>query len=158
MNPITVAEIRAAQKAWGEGLVSISTAYAEGKDYGTVAGNVLDTLYGYADGVVLFKPTLVAEVPFRYTRDGAASYFLGKDVTGSGIAEDGGFAIKPWRAVQFEDGEVILSGETALWMGAVHITNDQGAVTTVHKTFGYYRAKDGSVKIQVHHSSVPFKA
>jgi len=158
MNPITVAEVRAAHKAWGEALVSIATAYAEGGDYVGIAGKVLDTAYGYDDGVVLFKPTLVADVPFRYTRDGAASYFLGKDVTGSGIAEDGGFAIKPWKAVRFEDGEIILNGETALWMGAVHITNAEGAVTTVHKTFGYYRAKDGSVKIQVHHSSVPFKA
>ena len=153
MNPLTISDVKAAQKAWGEGLVSISVAHAEGKDYGTIAGSVLDNLYGYADGVVLFKPTLASDVPFRYTRDGAASYFIG-----GSIAEDTGFALKPWRAVRFEEGETILNGQTALWMGSVHITNDKGDVTRVEKTFGYYRAKDGSVKLQVHHSSIPYKA
>jgi len=153
-NPITEVEIKDAQTAWGKGLVDISTAYAKGEDYGSVAQNVLDTLYGYKDGTVLFKPTLASEVPFRFAEADAASYFIGGD-----IAEDTGFALKGWTKVRFgDDGAVILNGDTALWMGSVFLTNDKGEVTRVEKSMGYYRAEDGTVRLQLHHSSVPFGA
>lgn len=151
VKPITAAEIAAAQAAWGKGLVDISTAYAQGKDYATIAQGVLDRLYGYEDGTVLFKPTLTQKpYTFRFTEEGAAAYFIGKE-----RAQDG-FALKPWTAVEFDsNGKSIVNGETAIWMGNVHITNDKGEVTTVDKTFGYYRDAKGDVRINVHHSSLP---
>jgi len=152
INPITPAEITALQVAWGEGLVAISTAYAEGEDYATIAQGVLDTLYGYVDGTVLFKPTVAQEVPFRFTEAAAASYFIG-----GSISEDGGFALNPWTAVRFgTDGRHIINGETALWMGSVFLTNGDGEEIRVEKSLGLYRDSDGDVRIQLHHSSVPF--
>jgi len=150
--PITPAEITALQVAWGEGLVAISTAYADGEDYAEVAQNVLDTLYGYGDGIVLFKPTVAQEVPFRFTEAAAASYFIG-----GSISEDGGFALLPWTAVRFgTDGRYIINGETALWMGSVYLTDGDGEVIRVEKSLGMYRDSEGTVRIQLHHSSVPF--
>lgn len=148
---ITEDEIAAAQVAWGEGLVDISTAYAAGEDYGTIAQNVLDNLYGYVDGTVLFKPTLTQEpYTFRFTEEGAAAYFIGTD------RSQDGFALKPWTAVEFDsNGEFSVNGDIALWMGNVHITNDEGEVTTVDKTFGYYKDANGDVRINLHHSSLP---
>jgi len=152
MVPITAAEITALQRAWGEGLVAISTAYAEGEDYAAVAQDVLDTLYGYVDGIVLFKPTVAQEVPFRFTEAAAASYFIG-----GSIDEDTGFALLPWTEVRFgTDGRHIINGETALWMGSVYLTNDEGEVIRVEKSLGLYRDSEGDVRIQLHHSSVPF--
>ena len=152
VRTITMAEITALQVAWGEGLVAISTAYAEGEDYGTIAQGVLDTLYGYVDGPVLFKPTVAQEVPFRFTEAGAASYFIG-----GSIAEDGGFALLPWTAVRFgTDGQAIINGETALWMGSVFLTDGDGDEIRVEKSLGLYRDAQGDVRIQLHHSSVPF--
>ena len=152
INPITSAEITALQVAWGEGLVAISTAYAEGADYATIAQGVLDTLYGYVDGTVLFKPTIAQEVPFRFTEASAASYFIG-----GSIAEDTGFALNPWTNVRFgDDGSYIINGETALWMGSVFLTNDTGEEIRVEKSLGLYRDQAGDVRIQLHHSSVPF--
>ena len=152
VNPITSAEIVALQVAWGEGLVAISTAYAEGEDYGAIAQNVLDTLYGYVDGTVLFKPTVAQEVPFRFTEAAAASYFIG-----GSIGEDTGFALNPWTAVRFgTDGRYIINGETALWMGSVFLTNDAEEEIRVEKSLGLYRDRNGDVRIQLHHSSVPF--
>jgi len=149
---ITQDEIEAAQTAWGEGLVAISTAYASGADYKGIAQNVLDTLYGYTDGIVLFKPTLASKVPFRFTEAGAASYFIGGIMN-----EDNGFALNTWTSVRFgDDGNYIYNGDTALWMGSVFLTDAAGAETKVEKTMGYYRAEDGSVKLQVHHSSLPY--
>jgi len=153
INPITVAEITALQVAWGEGLVAISTAYAEDEDYASIAQNVLDTLYGYVDGYVLFKPTIAQEVPFRFTEAAAASYFIG-----GSIAEDGGFALSPWTAVRFcNDGQHIINGETALWMGSVFLTDGDGEEIRVEKSLGLYRDASGDVRIQLHHSSVPFE-
>lgn len=152
LNPITPAEITALQVAWGEGLVAISTAYAEGEGYADVAQNVLDTLYGYVDGIVLFKPTIAQEVPFRFTEAAAASYFIG-----GSISEDTGFALNPWTAVRFgNDGRYIINGETALWMGSVFLTNGEGEEIRVEKSLGLYRDSNGDVRIQLHHSSVPF--
>lgn len=152
VNPITSAEITALHTAWGEGLVAISTAYAEGEDYATIAQGVLDTLYGYVDGTVLFKPTVAQEVPFRFTEAAAASYFIG-----GSINEDTGFALNPWTAVRFgTDGRYIINGETALWMGSVFLTNDVGEEIRVEKSLGLYRDANGDVRIQLHHSSVPF--
>ncbi|MCL2578282.1 MAG: stalk domain-containing protein [Defluviitaleaceae bacterium] len=153
VNPITPAEIAAFQVAWGEGLVAISVAYAdEDEDHVPVAANVLDTLYGYADGHVLFKPTVAQEVPFRPTWEMAASYFIGGDVEEA----DTGFAIKPWTDVVWcPDGMYILNGETALWMGSVYLTDGDGEVTRVEKSIGLYRAEDGAVRMHLHHSSLP---
>lgn len=152
INPITPAEITALQVAWGEGLVAISAAYAAEEDYATIAQGVLDTLYGYVDGYVLFKPTVAQEVPFRFTEAGAASYFIG-----GSIGEDGGFALSPWTAVRFgTDGRHIINGETALWMGSVFLTDGDGDEIRVEKSLGLYRDADGDVRIQLHHSSVPF--
>ncbi len=150
--PITIEEIQEAQRLWGEGLVAISTAYAEGEDYATIAQGVLDDLYGYVDGTVLFKPTIASEVPFRFTEEDAASYFIGGH-----IEEDEGFALNPWTDVRFgDDGEFILNGETALFMGSVFLTNGDGEEIRVEKSKGYYRDENGDIRIQLHHSSVPF--
>ncbi|MCD8502383.1 MAG: hypothetical protein LRY71_12880 [Bacillaceae bacterium] len=99
----------------------------------------------------MFKPTLTeAPYTFRFTEEGAANYFIGTE------RSQDGFALKPWTAVEFDaNGEFIVNGEIALWMGNVHITNDQGEITTVDKTFGYYRDANGDVRINLHHSSLP---
>ena len=152
VNPITLDEIVALQTAWGEGLVAISTAYANNNDYALIAQGVLDSLYGYVDGVVLFKPTVAQEIPFRFTEAAAASYFIGGN-----IEEDTGFALSPWTGVRFgDDGQYIINGETALWMGSVFLTNGDGVEIRVEKSLGLYRDSNGDVRIQLHHSSVPF--
>ena len=160
VNSITSAEITALQVAWGEGLVAIATAFAEGEDYATIAQGVLDTLYGYVDGIVLFKPTIASEVPFRFAEIQAASYFIGSSVGDAAYEEDGqGFATNQWTDVRFcDNGKYIINGETALWMGSVYITDADDVVTRVEKSLGLYRDSDGDIRIQLHHSSVPFVA
>lgn len=58
---ITEAEVLAAQRAWGEALVRISSDYEAGgiAKAKATAGAVLDSAYGYGLGPVLFKPTLL---------------------------------------------------------------------------------------------------
>ena len=155
--PITESEIEAAQAAWGEGLVAISTAFAEGEDYVSIAAAVLDDLYGYGYGTVLFKPTIASDVPFRFDWDGAASYFIGTSAPNTIAEDEAGFATNPWVSVSFEnDWTYVINGETALGMGTVVLINGDGDEVSVQKSMGWFRGTDGTLRLQLHHSSVPF--
>jgi len=82
-SPITVAEIDAAQKAWGDALIKISDTYNSNGYYAAkkLAQEVLDSAYGYnIGGAVSFKPTLAfGDQAFRFTNEGALSYFVGQN-------------------------------------------------------------------------------
>lgn len=150
--PITTSEVRAAQRAWAEGIEDISQVYMDDGDYRARARQLLETLYGYEDGTVLFKPTLAAEDQFRETFAQALSYFVG-----GVVAEDGGFAIKPWSNARFGEQEMILMGDTAVAMGNYYFTPaGENQETKVEFTFGYYRDDEGNLRINVHHSSLPY--
>merc|ERR1712087_291408 len=138
-SQVTLAKVTAAQKAWGDGIVAISKSYTDGGDYEQVARDHISTLYGYAEGVVLFKPTLAADQQFRGTFNGALSYFVAKNsrAPATVISEDSGFAIKGWTAVRFENTGIILYQSTATAMGNYFFTNAAGAETKVEYSFGY---------------------
>lgn len=149
---ITRQDILAAQNAWGEGIVAIGKVFIEKGDYKARAKQHLHTLYAYDLGEVLFKPTLAAEVPFRDTFDKALSYFIGGE-----IPEDKGFAIKPWSKVRFGDQQIVTRSDSALAMGTYFFTpvGSQEEVK-VEFTFGYIRDDQGNIRINLHHSSVPY--
>jgi hypothetical protein len=148
---ITTEEVEAAQKEWGEGIVAISKAYTTKGDYVAAAKKHLDTLYNYDNGMVLFKPTLAADDQFRGTYDEALSYFVkGK------LAEDTGFAIKGWTNVRFENEGIVTDDDNAVAMGNYYFTGPDGSITKVEYTFGYVRGPNGKLKINTHHSSVPY--
>lgn len=157
-SPITVVEVEAAQKAWGDALVAISTEYdSNGKVAATrTAERVIDTAYGYNMGPVLFKPTLAAApTTFRTTREGALSYFVGGNPKYPG---DSGFALKHWRSYKIDNAAILITGNSAISMGNVTLTDSKGNVTVVDKTFGYVRDGEGKLRIVLHHSSLPFVA
>ncbi|CUH76919.1 hypothetical protein TRM7557_01127 [Tritonibacter multivorans] len=141
----------AAQKVWGEGIVAIATAHKEGGDYQDLAKQHIENLYAYDKAQVMFKPTLAAETPFRSDFDGALSYFIGTD--GS---EDKGFAIKGWTNVRWENNGVYTSDDTAMAMGHYFFTGPDGTETKVEYSFGYILDDDGELKINLHHSSLPY--
>jgi hypothetical protein len=153
---ITESEVLAAQKAWGEALVAISTTYeTKGiKAAKALAEKVIDGAYGYQYGTVLFKPTLtVAPQTFRTTRAGALAYFVGGDPA---FPADTGFALKGWRKVEIKNAAILISGNTATTMGNVMITNKDGKVTTVDKTWQFTKDDSGKLRIILHHSSLPY--
>ncbi|MCU0826244.1 MAG: phosphoribosyl-AMP cyclohydrolase [Tabrizicola sp.] len=154
---ISEAEVLAAQDAWCDALVSISTTYdADGQDAAkALAGDIIDAAYGYQMGAVLFKPTLTtAPQTFRTTREGALAYFVGDDPNFPG---DTGFALKGWTACEAVNAAVFIEGSSATTMGNVSITNKDGSVTTVDKTWTFVKDDAGALRIMVHHSSLPFE-
>ena len=153
---ITESEVLAAQKAWGDALVSISKTYeTEGKDAAkALAEKVIDEAYGYQFGLVLFKPTLTtAPQTFRTTRASALAYFVGDDPA---FPRDKGFALNGWRKVESKNIGIFISGDTATSMGKVNLTDKDGNVITVDKTWQFFKDDTGKLRIIVHHSSLPY--
>ena len=152
-NGIVEREVMEAQKIWGEAIVAIGEAYTQKEDYKALAEEIVDTLYGYDEGVVLFKPTKASEKQFRLTKEEAVSYF----VTGV-VSEDRGFAIQPWSKVRFENAEIIINGDSAIAMGNYYFTDaNTEKEAKVEFTFGYFKDENGKLLINVHHSSFPYK-
>jgi len=153
---ISLAEVEAAQKAWGDALVKISDDYQVGghAKAKATASAVLDAAYGYNLGPVLFKPTLtVAPQTFRTSKEGALAYFVGGD---SNFPNDKGFALKGWKKVEVANAAVHINGDVANTMGKVSITDKNGKVTTVDKTWTFKKDDSGVVRIVLHHSSLPY--
>lgn len=155
--PITENELLQARVAWGEALIAISKAYEEdGIDAARgVAEGVLDAAYGYNLGPVLFKPTLASGAQtFRPTRKGALSYFVGHD---DEYPLDGGFGIKGWRSCESQTSAHFIEGDVGMWMGWISLTDKDGNVTKVDKSFGYKKDEEGTLRIVLHHSSLPYQ-
>jgi hypothetical protein len=146
-------DVLRALNRWGSGLVSIATAKAENKDVVAVAKDVLQKNYFYGSGTVLFKPTLASKVMFRTTFEGALSYFVGGNPQ---FPEDAGFALNPWVKVEFEPAGVITGQDHAIVMGNKLLTNKSNQVVIANFTMGFIRCSDGELRINLHHSSLPY--
>lgn len=153
---ITEAEVLGAQKAWCQALIDINSAYEKGGQAAAkaLAEQVIDAAYGYQMGAVLFKPTLtVAPQTFRTTRAGALAYFVGGD---SNFPKDTGFALKGWKQCEAKNAAIFIAGDSASTMGNVVMTDKNGKVTTVDKTWKYVKDDAGKLRIVLHHSSLPY--
>ena len=150
---ITKQEVENAQKAWGEGVVKIGGLKEEREKCESFTEDFVDERYDFQNKEVLFKPTKAALRQFRGTKEGALSYFIGGN---NDYPEDNGFAIQPWTAVRFENAALILEENRAIATGNYFFTDLSGGETKVEYTFGYTKQDDGSLKIDLHHSSLPF--
>lgn len=141
----------------GDGLIAISKAYEEGGIDAArpVAEGILDAAYGYNLGPVLFKPTLASgDQTFRPTKEGALAYFVGHD---ENHPLDSGFGIKGWRSMESVTSASFIDGDVGMWMGWIKLTDKDGNLTQVDKSFCYKKDADGTLRIVLHHSSLPYQ-
>ena len=151
---ITLEEVTAIQKAWGEGIVTIGKAFTDKQDYKAAADAHVKQFYNYTEGSVLFKPTLASEKQFRTDFEGALSYFVGGN---ENYKEDHGFAIKPWTNVRWENIDTKVLGQTALAMGNYYFTPQDGSdEVKVEYSFAYVKDSKGDLKIIMHGSHLPY--
>ncbi|MCH2250735.1 MAG: phosphoribosyl-AMP cyclohydrolase [Cognatishimia sp.] len=154
---ITEADLLQARTNWADALISISKTFEDGgiDAARALANDILDAAYGYNLGPVLFKPTLASgEKTFRPTKDGALAYFVGHD---ENYPLDGGFGIKGWRSVDYDSSAHFIDGDVGMWMGWAKFTDKDGNVVTVNKTFGYKKDEEGTLRVVLHHSSLPYE-
>ena len=150
---ISLKEVENIQKEWGANLVKLGSLKANFEACENEAAQMIKRLYGYDNGIVLFKPTKAKESQFRLSFEGAKSYFIGGN---DNFSEDSGFALQPWTNVRFENASVILNEKTATAMGNYFFTETEGNIVKVEYTFGYFLDLKGFLKINLHHSSLPF--
>jgi len=151
---ITNSDIENIQTIWGEKIVRIGNCKDNKLEYENEAEKLLNELYDFENGPVLFKPTKASDKQFRLNFDSAKSYFIGGN---SEFNEDNGFALNPWFSVRFENSGVILNESHAFAMGNYFFMDESGIEVKVEYTFGYVKDKNGNLKINLHHSSLPFK-
>lgn len=149
---ISIDEVKNAQVRWGNGIVRIGEVFQNGGNYSEEAREHILESYDYEEGVVLFKPTLAAKIPFRPTVEGALSYFVGGN---EAFPEDTGFAIKPWTNVRFDNHNIITYGMKAIAMGHYYFTDLEGKETKVEYTLGFIKRGD-DIKITIQDSSLPY--
>lgn len=152
-NNIATKEILEAQQKWGEGIVNIGKVFTDKGDYTKIAEEHIDSLYAFETVPVLFKPTKAADRQFRLTREDALSYFVGGNTD---FPEDQGFALHPWTKVRCENAAVFLHGDYAVAMGNYFFTQTDGKEVKVEYTFGYLKGNSGRLRINLHHSSLPY--
>jgi len=145
---ITKRQILAAQKAWGDAMVDISSLHASGGDYREAASNHLTKLYGYCSNAVLFKPALTT-TDFCFTFEDALSHFVATD------GKDPGFAVRGWKEARCENTGVIFHSSTAMAMGTCFLTTPEDKEVKVEYTFGYFVNPEGEIRINLHHMSTP---
>ena len=92
---------------------------------------------------------------FRTDKEGTLSYFIGNNPK---YPEDTGFGIKSWHKVESETSSIFINENIAMWMGWVTFTNKDGETVKVDKSWGYKKLANGSLKIILHHSSLPYDA
>ena len=153
MKMVDEADINIAQKAWGDGIVAIASAHLSGGDYVGIARNHVETLYAYGIGTVLFKPTLAAVEQFRPNFESALSYFVASN---NACTEDSGFAIKNWKSIEFNNYKITEYNNYLLSMGNYFFKDQENEILKVEYTFGFIKINNNELRINLHHSSLPY--
>ena len=134
--------------SWKDGVMEIGRIHLEGGDYEKSAELFLSTHYAFDSEEVLFKPTFTKEFIFRNSKDLALSYFIGGEV-----AEDKGFALKPWEEIRLEELNIIEQDNLMVAMGTLNFKPLNLKENTLIAFTFLLIDTDGSLKIKVHHSS-----
>ena len=134
--------------SWKDGVIEIGRIHLEGGDYEKSAELFVSTHYAFDSEEVLFKPTFTKEVIFRNSKDLALSYFIGGEV-----AEDKGFALKPWEEIRLEELSIIEQDNLMVAMGTLNFKPLNLKENTLIAFTFLLIETDGSLKIKVHHSS-----
>ncbi len=150
---ISEKDVKKAQIIWAKYIIDIGEMFINKEDYKSKAYKLVKDLYAYQIGKVLFKPTMAHKKQFRLNFQEALSYFIGGTIN-----EDRGFALKPWKDINFGKSNIIILDKFAVAMGNYYFREKIGKKEIkVEYTFGYIRDLKGNLKINLHHSSLPYE-
>tara|TARA_B100000953_G_scaffold90965_1_gene74134 strand:+ start:2951 stop:3418 length:468 start_codon:yes stop_codon:yes gene_type:complete len=152
---ITKKQVIKAQNQWAKTIIKLSSI-KKNNVCKKLTIEFLDELYYFEIGPVLFKPTMAKSQQFRNTKEMALSYFIGGE--DSVCEEDEGFVKKVvWTDIKFENNNLILENIRAIAMGNYYFQDNNGNIIKVEYTFGYQLVND-KLKIDLHHSSLPYSS
>ena len=140
-NQITESEVLKAQKAWAEGMQSISKMKA--KKQASAAKKWVLSLYAFPKHPVLFKPTTQNKIIL--TQKDTIDYFTPKN------------KLKINR-ITFKNADIIYLQDSAIAMGQYRFEIEGIKDPYLFDyTFVYIKDNKGALKIIAHHSSTLFK-
>ena len=145
--------VTATQQKWGNLVIEIGNAYKKNESLENLTSDLLHNIYAFNHCEVLFKPTLAKNNQFRTTKDEFLSYFLGQNKV---CDEDSGFAIKGWKSIKFENFKITEQNNQLLAMGNYYFKDSENKVLKVEYTFGFIKVSNEELKINLHHSSLPY--
>ena len=145
-------DIEAAQASWGAAVVHVGAAESWEEAHAR-AVQLVEDHYCLEGDDLLFCPTKAAERPFRQTLEDAVSYFVGRD---PGHPEDGGFALEPWVGVRFANAGVVCRQDVGITMGHYVFCRGDGSELLAEYSLVYVRDHQGALKLQLHHSALPY--
>ena len=141
------------QKKWADMVLKIGNAYREKVNLDDLVNELLHGIYAFDHCSILFKPTLAKHDQFRSTKEEFISYFLGQNKV---CREDKGFAIKNWRSIKFENFKIVNHNDQLLSMGNYYFEDDDYKILKVEYTFGFIKISPDQLRINLHHSSLPY--
>ena len=142
------------QNKWANGIIEIGKTKNDFEESSSVTTKFINELYDFQNGNVQFKPTKASINQFRNDFESALSYFIGNNRS---FSEDSGFALNPWVNVEFKNESINIYGDIGMAMGNYFFTDENGDKTKVEYSFVYKRVGD-TVKIVLHHSSLPYSS
>ena len=149
---ITKEEIIKAQKEWSEGIIKMGEISNNRTLLESFVSDFLEDVYNFQEKV-LFKPTKAKIEQFRNNKESAVSYFIAGD--DKKCKEDNGFALSNWSKITFENSDIIINENQGLAMGNYTFENNESKIK-VEYSFGYIKINK-SIKITLHHSSIPYQ-
>ena len=149
---ITKEEIIKAQKEWSEGIIKMGEISNNRESLESFVSDFLDKVYNFQEKV-LFKPTKAKIEQFRNNKESAISYFIAGN--NKKHKEDSGFALSKWSKIIFENSDIIIKENQGLAMGNYTFENNESKIK-VEYSFGYIKINE-SIKITLHHSSIPYQ-
>ena len=142
------------QTRWSKGIVELGKSKGDIVASKKLATDFINSLYDFKNGTVQFKPTKASEFQFRNDFDSALSYFIGSNPE---FSEDSGFALNPWINVEFKNESINVIDDIGIAMGNYFFEDLMGDITKVEYSF-VYKKVGNSLKIILHHSSLPYNS
>mgnify|MGYP002039769454 FL=1 len=147
-------KVFSAQKSWADYIIKIGEFKSDNRKIIELVNQLIEDLYAFKTTKVLFKPTKARVIPFRSTKEEFISYFIASN---NACTEDKGFALEPWKSIEFENYGITNSEQSITAVGNYFFENSNSQKIKVEYTFGYIIDETGKLKINLHHSSIPFK-
>ena len=145
--------VSSTQQKWADIILEIGKAYNKKQKLENLVFELLHNVYAFNHCDVLFKPTLAKHTQFRSTKEEFISYFLGQNKV---CEEDNGFAIKNWKSIKFENYKIIQHDNFLLSMGNYFFEDEKNNILKVEYTFGFIQLNENELRINLHHSSLPY--
>ncbi len=145
--------VSSTQQKWADLILEIGKAYNKKQKLENLVFELLHNVYAFNHCDVLFKPTLAKHTQFRSTKEEFISYFLGQNKV---CEEDNGFAIKNWKSIKFENYKIIQHDNFLLSMGNYFFEDEKNNILKVEYTFGFIQLNENELRINLHHSSLPY--